>query len=396
MRARFGAAKFRNEESSKCFKEWTPGRKQQTFHSKAVAGKNKTGKLTLRIFGLKAYCLAPGISVIARVVPNKWIRSNLVKEMFESIVFLERNTFNIPFRKPSFDHEWVEYGETDESQVVDRLREATIAICNKVSLRENTLSRLPNLKLIAVAATGTDNVDLGYCRTHNIAVCNTRGYAVSSLPEHALMLMLALRRNLIAYRDDVRAGLWQEAQKFCLLDHPISDLRGIVLGIVGFGTLGQAMADLGRAIGMEVIVAERKDATSIRPGRRPFTEVLRLSDVLSLHCPLTDETRDLIGAGELNQMKQDALVINTARGGLIDDAALLDSLTAARIGGAGIDVLRVEPPREGNPLLDADLPNLIVTPHNAWASRQAMQTLADQLVDNLEAFVRGEPRNLVT
>lgn len=316
--------------------------------------------------------------------------------MPESIVFLERNTFNIAFRRPAFEHDWMEHGETDESQVVDRLREATIAICNKVALRENTLSQLPKLKLIAVAATGTDNVDLEYCRAHDIAVCNTRGYAVNSLPEHALMLMLALRRNLIAYRDEVRAGRWSEAKKFCLLDHPIGDLRGTMLGIVGYGTLGRAMAQLGRAIGMGVIVAERKQATTVRPDRRSFVDVLRLSDVLSLHCPLTEETRDLIGAEELSQMKRDALLINTARGGLIDDRALIEALKSGKLGGAGIDVLRVEPPREGNPLLEADLPNLIVTPHNAWASRQAMQTLADQLVDNLEGFVRGEPRNLVT
>jgi glycerate dehydrogenase len=316
--------------------------------------------------------------------------------MFEKIIFLERNTFNVPFRRPRFEHKWVEYGETDENQVVDRLRDATIAICNKVALRENTLSQLPKLKLIAVAATGTDNVDLAFCRTHNIAVCNTRGYAASSLPEHALMLMLAVRRNLIAYRDDVRAGRWNEAKKFCLLDYPIGDLRGTVLGIIGFGTLGQAMAKLGLAIGMEVIVAERKQATSIRPQRRSFADVLRLSDVLSLHCPLTEETRDLIGARELAQMKPDALLINTARGGLINDQALLEALRSGKLGGAGIDVLRVEPPREGNPLLEAELPNLIVTPHNAWASKQAMQTLGSQLIDNLEAFVRGEPRNLVT
>jgi glycerate dehydrogenase len=316
--------------------------------------------------------------------------------MSQSIVLLELNTFNISFRRPSFEHEWVEYGETDETQVVDRLRDATIAICNKVALREDSLSQLPKLKLIAVAATGTDNVDLAYCRAHNIAVCNTRGYAVSSLPEHSLMLMLALRRNLIPYRDDVKAGRWQEAKKFCLLDHPLGDLRGTVLGIVGFGTLGQAMAQLGRAIGMEVIVAERKHATSIRAERKSFVDVLRLCDVLSLHCPLTEETRDLIGAEELSQMKSDALVINTARGGLIDDHALVDALRSGKIGGAGIDVLRVEPPRDGNPLLEADLPNLIVTPHNAWASKQAMQTLGSQLIDNLEAFERGEPRNLVT
>jgi len=306
----------------------------------------------------------------------------------EIIVFLERNTFNVPFRKPAFDHEWSEFGETAAGEVVERLAPATIAICNKLPLRAETLSQLPQLKLIAVAATGVDNVDLAYCRSHNIAVCNTRGYAVNSLPEHALMLMLALRRNLIAYRNDVKAGRWHEAKQFCLLDHPIGDLRGATLGIVGFGTLGKSMAQVGRAIGMEVLVAVRDD-------RAGFEEVLRRSDVLSLHCPLTEETKNLIGAAELAQMKPDAILINTARGGLIDDHALIEALKNGRLAGAGIDVLRNEPPRDGNPLLEVDLPNLIVTPHNAWASRQAMQTLADQLVDNLEAFVRGSPQNLV-
>ena len=306
----------------------------------------------------------------------------------EIIVFLERNTFNVPFRRPAFAHEWSEFGETPAAEVVERLAPATIAICNKLPLRAETLSQLPKLKLIAVAATGVDNVDLAYCRSHNIAVCNTRGYAVNSLPEHALMLMLALRRNLIAYRNDVKAGRWHKAKQFCLLDHPIGDLRGATLGIVGFGTLGKSTAQLGRAIGMEVIVAVRDD-------RAGFEEVLRRSDVLSLHCPLTEETKNLIGAEELAQMKPDAILINTARGGLIDDHALIDALKNGRLAGAGIDVLRNEPPREGNPLLEVDLPNLIVTPHNAWASRQAMQTLADQLVDNLEAFVSGSPQNLV-
>ena len=304
------------------------------------------------------------------------------------IVFLERNTFNVPFRRPAFEHEWSEFGETAPGEVVERLAPATIAICNKLPLRAETLSQLPKLKLIAVAATGVDNVDLAYCRSHNIAVCNTRGYAVNSLPEHALMLMLALRRNLIAYRNDVKAGRWHEAKQFCLLDHPIGDLRGATLGIVGFGTLGKSMAQLGRAIGMEVLVAVRGD-------RAGFQDVLRRSDVLSLHCPLTEETKNLIGADELAQMKPGAILINTARGGLIDDHALIEALKNGQLAGAGIDVLRNEPPRDGNPLLEVDLPNLIVTPHNAWASRQAMQTLADQLVDNLEAFVSGAPQNLV-
>jgi glycerate dehydrogenase len=311
------------------------------------------------------------------------------------IVFLERNTFTIAFRKPAFAHRWVEYGETAPDEVVERLAQATVAICNKLPLRADALQHLPDLRLIAVAATGVDNIDLDYCHTHDIAVCNTRGYAVNSLPEHALMLMLALRRNLIAYRADVCSGHWHQARQFCLLNHPLEDLKGSTLGIVGYGMLGKAMANLGRAIGMEVIVAERRSAVDVRPERVAFEEVLQRSDVISLHCPLTEQTKNLIGAAELKQMKRNAIIINTARGGLIDDEALLEGLRNGSIAGAGIDVLRNEPPRDGNPLLEVDLPNLIVTPHNAWASRQAMQTLADQLIDNLEAFVRGEPKNLV-
>lgn len=313
----------------------------------------------------------------------------------ESIVFLERNTFKVPFRRPNFDHEWTDYDETSVEELVSRLQKATIAICNKVAMRGETLSQLPELKLIAVAATGVDNVDLDFCRTNQIAVCNTRGYAVSSLPEHALMLMLALRRSLVVYRDDALSGKWGQARQFCLLDHPINDLRGATIGIVGFGALGQAMAKLAAAVGMDVLIAERKGVQEVRDGRTRFEDVLRESDVVSLHCPLTEATKNLIGEHELSWMKSDAILINTARGGLIDDAALVRALAGNQISGAGVDVLRVEPPRDGNVLLNADLPNLIVTPHNAWASRQAMQTLADQLIETLELFIRGEPRNLV-
>jgi len=312
-----------------------------------------------------------------------------------SIVFLERNTFNVEFRKPDFHHEWVEFDETNLDEIVSRLQNATIAICNKLPLRRESLSQLPGLKLIAVAATGVDNVDLEYCRTHQISVINTRGYAVNSLPEHALMLMLVLRRNLLAYRDDINGGVWGRAKQFCLLDHPINDLQGSKIGIVGFGKLGQSMARLAAALDMQVLIAERKNAQSTREGRTSFVEVLKQSDIVSLHCPLTAETENLIGHNELNLMRSDSILINTARGGLIDDQALLQALLTKRIAGAGTDVLRQEPPRDSNPLIEARLPNLIITPHNAWASQQAMQTLANQLVDNLEAFVRGEPRNLV-
>jgi glycerate dehydrogenase len=313
----------------------------------------------------------------------------------ERIVFLERNTFTIDFRKPEFDHEWIEYGETPGTEIVSRLHDATIAIVNKLPLREPELSRLSQLKLIAVAATGVDNIDLPYCRTRGIAVCNARGYAIYSLPEHVLMLILALRRNLIAYKREVERGEWQKVNQFCLLDHAISDLHNSTLGVIGYGGLGQAVARLAEAVGMNVLVAERKNAPNLREGRLVFSDVLRLCDVLTLHCPLTEATRDLISTDELALMKPSAILINTARGGLVNEGALLDALSAGRIAGAGIDVLRKEPPRERNILLEKSLPNLIVTPHIAWASRGAMQTLADQVIDNLEAFVRGEPQNLV-
>lgn len=314
----------------------------------------------------------------------------------EYIVFLERNTFNIPFRKPTFPHTWVDHGETKPSQIIDRLQNATIVICNKLPLRSDVLVQLPKLRLIAVAATGVDNIDLEFCKSQNIAVCNGRNYATTSLPEHVLTLVFTLRRSLIAYREDVANGNWQHAKQFCLLDHPINDVRGSTMGIIGYGALGRATAKLAQAVGMKVIVAEQKHSSIVRDGRASFHDVLRSSDVLSLHCPLTDATRKLIDAEELKLMKPTAILINTARGALVDEVALIVALKNGTIAAAGIDVLRVEPPVDSNPLLEEKLPNLIVTPHVAWASREAMQTLADQVIDNLEAFVRGEPRNLVT
>jgi glycerate dehydrogenase len=314
----------------------------------------------------------------------------------QRIVFVERNTFNIDFPHPSFPHEWVEFGETAPDQIVSRLSDASIVICNKLQLRRDVISKLPNLKLIAVAATGVDNIDLESCRERGVAVCNTRGYATTSVPEHILMFMLALRRNLISYHDDVRRGAWQDARQFCLIGYPINDLKGATLGIVGHGQIGKALENLALALGMKVLVAEHKGTNTIRHGRTPFTEVLTSSDVISLNCPLNVETKNLIGAAELKLMKTSSILINTARGGLVDDVALLNALEQRQIAGAGIDVLRNEPPADGSLLVAAKYPNLIVTPHNAWASRQAMEQLAEQLIANLEAFVRGEPQNLVT
>ena len=314
----------------------------------------------------------------------------------ERIVFLERNTVQANFRGPSFDHEWIDYPESLQHQVVDRLSGATIVISNKLALREPELSRLPELKLIAIAATGFDCVDLDYCRARNIAVCNVRGYAANSVSEHVLMLMLALRRNLLAYRDDVQHGMWQESKQFCLFTHPLHDLRGSALGIIGYGAIGRAMARLGESIGMRVLISEHKNAAVIRDGRTSFAETLKQSDVVTLHCPLTEETQEMFTRVEFEAMKRDALLINTARAGLVEDQALIEALQKNLIAGAAVDALREEPPRAGNALLELNLANLIVTPHVAWASNEAMQALADQLIDNIEAFVAGRPRNLVT
>lgn len=314
----------------------------------------------------------------------------------ERIVFLDRNTLEADVRRPGFSHEWIEYDETNRSQVVERLEDATIAITNKVPLREAELIELPSLRFIGVAATGVDIIDMEYCRRKGIPVSNVRNYAGHTVPEHALMLMLALRRNLLSYRADVQAGAWERAHAFCLFEHPIHDLYGSVLGIIGHGVLGRAVERLALALGLRVLIAEHKGAEEIREGRTRFEEVLKASDVITLHAPLNDETRNMIGAPELSIMKKDAILINTARGGLVDEKALADSLRRGGIGGAGFDVLTTEPPREGNPLLDLNLPNFILTPHNAWASREAMQALADQLIDNIEAFVRGEPKNLIS
>jgi glycerate dehydrogenase len=313
----------------------------------------------------------------------------------ERIVFLDADSIRTVLRAPTFPHEWQSHPRTAPAEAHERLKDATIAVTNKCPLPGALLARLPALRLIAVAATGTDIVDLDWCRTHGLAVCNIRGYAAETVPEHVFMLLLALRRQLPAYRADVAAGRWQRATAFCFFDHPIRDLHDSTLGILGRGSLGEGVAKLAEAFGMRVLWGEHKGATTVRPGYVPFETLLAESDAITLHCPLTAATRGLIGAAELALMKPDALLINTARGGLVDEAALAAALRAGRIGGAGFDVLTAEPPSAGNPLLDLDLPNFILTPHVAWASGRAMQALGDQLIDNIEAFVRGEERNRV-
>jgi glycerate dehydrogenase len=314
----------------------------------------------------------------------------------EHIVFLERHSLDAEVRRPAFAHSWAEHGKVEPGEVVPRLERATLAIVNKTALRADAIGRLPGLKFVAVAATGTDNIDVAACRGRGIVVSNIRNYAVHTVPEHTFALILALRRNLIAYREDVARGLWQKSAQFCLSGHPIRDLHGATLGIFGEGSLGQGVANLGRAFGMRVLFADHAPPRAAGIEFTPADEVLREADVVSLHLPATPQTLNMIGPKELAKMKSGALLINTARGGLVDEHALANALRQGTIAGAGFDVLSEEPPARGNPLLAADLPNFILTPHVAWASREAMQALADQLMDNVEAFVSGQPRNVVT
>lgn len=312
------------------------------------------------------------------------------------VVFLDRASLKANVRQPACAEQYVEHPKTSPDEIVSRLAGATVAITNKVPLRAETLAQLPALKMIAVAATGYDVIDVPYCREHGIAVANIRNYAVHTVPEHAFALILALRRSLLAYRADVEAGVWNRAETFCFFDHPIGDLHGSTLGIVGEGAIGQGTAAIARGFGMKVLFADHEPPKAPGVEFTPLDEVLERSDVLSLHCPLTPATRNLIGYEQMKRMKRTALLINTSRGGLVDEAALIRALDEGLIAGAGFDVLTTEPPRNGHPLLDIRRPNFILTPHVAWASDGAMQFLADQLIDNIERWAEGRPQHLVS
>ncbi len=290
--------------------------------------------------------------------------------------------------------EWTPYPRTEAAEVNRRVRDAEVVVSNKVPLDRDTLLAAHRLKLVCIAATGTNNIDLETACTRNISVCNATGYATPSVVEHVFAQILILNRQLYAYRDAVARGRWQQTEGFCLLDFPIRELKGLTLGIIGYGELGQAVARMGEAFGMQVLVAERANATP-RPGRVPLKSLLAGSHVVSLHCPLTGSTRNLIGAAEIGLMRRDAVLINSARGGIVDEAALLHALQTGRLAGAAVDVLVEEPPRQGNPLLEVSMPNLLVTPHIAWASINARQRLIDEITRNIQAWLAGSTRNLV-
>ncbi|MDN5935956.1 MAG: D-2-hydroxyacid dehydrogenase [Nitrosospira sp.] len=315
--------------------------------------------------------------------------------MRHHVVFLDRDSIKAQVRRPDFEHTYEEYGNTASDQVVPRLRRATVAIVNKVRLNDEILAQLPELKMIAITATGYDGIDIAACRERGIAVANIRNYAIHTVPEHVFALVLALRRNLLAYRQEIEQGAWRKSDQFCLFTHHIAELFGSTMGIVGEGAIGQGTAAIARGFGMRVLFAYHPSPRKKEVVLTPFDKVLAESDVLSLHCPLTPATQGLIGIDELRRMKRSALLINTARGGLVNEAALIQALDENLIAGAGLDVLTIEPPENGNPLLDLRRPNFILTPHVAWASDGAMQSLANQLIDNIEAWAAGKPRNLV-
>lgn len=290
--------------------------------------------------------------------------------------------------------DWQWYGLIRDDDLNDVLAHAEIVVTNKVLLTSEHLSKANNLKLICVAATGTNNVDLDAAARNNIAVCNVHGYATASVVQHVFMLLLALTTRFDEVTAAVRQGAWSSSRFFCLLDYPVRELAGKTMGIIGYGDLGKAVAHVAEAFGMHVLLAKRNN-TDDRPGRIALNELLPQVDVLSLHCPLTEETRGIIGAGELALMKKDAVLINAARGGLVDEVALVDALKQDKLGGAAVDVIEIEPPPQNYPLLKVSLPNLIVTPHVAWASRESRQRLLDEIALNIEAFKAGQIRNRV-
>lgn len=315
------------------------------------------------------------------------------------IVFLDRGTIgpSVDLTKPAFRHEWIEHDATPRDAVVDRLAGARIAITNKVPIRARHLVELPDLRMIAVAATGYDVIDVAACRERGIVVANVRGYAVNTVPEHTFALILALRRSVIGYRQDVSDGRWQKAGQFCFFTHPIRDLAGSTLGIIGEGAIGQSVARLGQAFRMRTLFAAHKGVSGLGPLYTPWDEVLETSDVITLHCPLLPSTRGMIAMPEFRKMKMRPLLINTARGGLVVEEDLVTALDEGLIAGAGFDCLAAEPPPRDHPLSRIlGRPNLIVTPHVGWASQEAMQACWRQVIDNIESFEAGRPSNAVT
>ncbi|MDG2957743.1 2-hydroxyacid dehydrogenase [Exercitatus varius] len=308
------------------------------------------------------------------------------------IVFLDSTALpkHLPIPRPDFPHEWVEYETTAAEQTFERAKDADIIITSKVVFKRELLQRLPQLKLIALTATGTNNIDLAAAKELGIVVKNVAGYSSVTVPEHVLGLIFSLKHSLHLWYRDQLEGKWANSKQFCYFDYPMQDIRGATLGVVGKGNLGSEVGRLAEALGMRVLYAEHKNAAVCREGYTPFFDVLAQSDIVTLHCPLTSETENLINRETLSHFKPSAFLINTGRGPLVDEQALLDALQTGKLAGAALDVLVKEPPEKDNPLMVAakTLPNLIVTPHVAWASDSAVTILVNKVRENLEEFFR--------
>ncbi|MCP3849802.1 MAG: D-2-hydroxyacid dehydrogenase [Gammaproteobacteria bacterium] len=306
---------------------------------------------------------------------------------------LNQNDLNLDRLKQCLPN-WTFYGTTQPEEVHSRIKNADVIISNKVMLDDAALSHTEQVKLVCIAATGTNNIDLNAAKKHHIPVCNITHYATHSVPEHVFRLILSLYGRLNENHTASIQGKWSQSPHFCLLDYPPQDLSGKTIGLIGYGDLGQAVAKIAKAFDMKVLVAKR-DENDSREGRLLLKELLPQLDILSLHCPLTESNNHLISTQELNLLPEQAILINTARGPLVDEVALLSALKQKSIAGAGLDVLSQEPPESDHPLLNSGLENLIITPHIAWASQQSRQRLLDQLAKNILEFKKGKPRNLV-
>ena len=312
-----------------------------------------------------------------------------MKAVFLDYASLDQNDLDFSELHAVFENLTL-YPASTEEQVLERIQEVDVVITNKVRISAEVIQQLPQLKLILISATGTNNVDLVQAKKSGIVLCNCQAYGTSAVAQHTLMLMLALSTSVIQYHQAVQKGEWQKAQQFCLLDFPIVELAGKTLGIIGYGELGQAVAQLAKAFGMRIMVGALPNRPQ-REGRVQLDELLSQADYVTLHCPLTDETKDLIDAKAFDRMKSSAFLINCARGGIVNEQALADALIHKKIAGAATDVLTVEPPKQGNVLLNIDIPNLIITPHSAWGSVDARQRIVQQLMENVKAFQNGQP-----
>lgn len=289
---------------------------------------------------------------------------------------------------------WRWRNNTVEDELIAAIKDAEVIVTNKVVLNEQHLQQANTLKLICVAATGVNNVDLAAAKQCGISVCNAQAYATASVVQHVFSLILALNRSVTAYHRAAIDGRWSKSEFFCYFDKPFDDLAGKTIGIIGYGELGRAVATMAGCFGMQVLLAKRS-VDDDRPGRVDLALLLEKSDVISLHCPLTANNRHIISGDEFSKMKSDAILINTARGGLVNEVALLDALQNQQIAGAALDVLEEEPPPQSHPLLNYSGDNLIITPHVAWASHSSRQRLIEEVANNILEFQQGRPRNLV-